>query len=85
VVAAVTRRGGKDRALDALEMIERLGIETVGFDREQAVTAAFLRVETGLGSADSAAAALAALDGVLVTSDEDFKRVGKKIKIHWLR
>jgi predicted nucleic acid-binding protein len=49
------------------------------------VTAAFLRSETGLGYADAVAAAVAAFDGVLVTSDEDFQRVGKKIKIHWLK
>lgn len=85
VVAAVTRQSGRDRALDAIEILERLGVETVGFDQEQAVAAAFLRAETGLAFADSAAAALAAIHGALVTSDVDFKRVGKKIKIHWLK
>jgi predicted nucleic acid-binding protein len=82
----VAKNTSKDRAVEIVPMLEQLGIKLVDFSTRNAVDAAALRLDSGLAFADSAAASLAIeTNSTLVTSDPDFERVGKTIKIIWLK
>ena len=81
----VARRVSIVKAHEAIKAIEKLRIESADFDRPRMIRAAELRLRTGLAFADSAAAGLALETGsVLVTSDRDFKKVEKLIKLRWV-
>ena len=85
VYYSVWHTQGKLRADDLLLMLHRLPVEIVEATKAQAEQAAALRAEHGLPYADAFAAVLALQsDATLVTSDKDFARVEKKIRILWV-
>ena len=81
----VARQESRAKAHEALRAVESLRIESADFDRPRMIRAAEFRLRTGLAFADSAAAELALeTGGALVTSDRDFKKAEKLIKIRWV-
>lgn len=72
---------GIEKATTALKTMSAV-LESVAVDEELAEAAAILKHQTKLGYADCYAAALALrMDATLVTSDPDFKKLGKKLKM----
>jgi predicted nucleic acid-binding protein len=81
----ILRKGGVQEARRAVGVLEHIGVQVLPLDQDQVIAAAQLKHESGLAMADAAAVAAAvAFNGMLVTSDKDFKRLEKKVKIHWV-
>jgi predicted nucleic acid-binding protein len=81
----ILRKGGAQEARRAVGVLEHIGVQILPLDQDRIIAAAQLKHETGLAIADAVAAATAlGLNCQLVTSDKDFKRVEKKVKIHWV-
>jgi predicted nucleic acid-binding protein len=76
---------GESRAHQAETNVQQMPISIPTADRERATRAAVLKQKHGLGYADAFAAELAIDHGAwLVTSDPDFEKVGKGLKLHTL-
>jgi len=85
VAYIVERRWGKGQLYRVLGTLEATQIEFVPVERELALTAASIKAEHPLASADTFAAALAIQKGaVLVTGDQEFKALEDVLNIHWL-
>jgi len=85
VYYAIWRTAGEEAAPEKVGEIARLPIEVVDVDIALAGSAARLKAEHNLPYADCFAGALAqARRAALVTSDRDFERVEKFIKILWV-
>jgi predicted nucleic acid-binding protein len=85
VYYSVWRVRGEKAASAKLREIAQLPIEIVGVDMELGKLAASLKAEHNLPYADCFAAALAvARKAALVTGENVFKRVGSRVKVHWL-
>jgi predicted nucleic acid-binding protein len=81
VACVLARYFGTDKALRCIEAA-RGAIEIVAVWERQALDTAVLRLRYKLGLADSFAAELAMRMGAtLVTSDPDFARLGKQLKV----
>ena len=79
------RTKGFETAEEALLVMEQLGIELVGADKQLMYTAAKLKARYPIALGDCAAAALALLkECPVVTGDPEFKRLGDDVKVHWL-
>jgi predicted nucleic acid-binding protein len=86
VLYRVERRQGGEALNIANRFVETMPLEVVALDLELARVAARLKVDHGLGLADASAAALALnRKAELVTSDFDFKPLGRQIKIRWVK
>ncbi|HTQ52795.1 MAG TPA: PIN domain-containing protein [Candidatus Acidoferrales bacterium] len=86
VLYKMERKQGKAGYETARQFERTTPLETVPVDRELAESAALLKNEYDLGLADAFAAALAKdKKAELVTSDQEFKAVGKEIRINWLK
>jgi len=84
VYYSVWRVRGEKAAEGKLREIAQLPIEIVNADPELTKLAARLKAQHNLPYADCFAAALAqAKKAPLVTSDRDFKRVAKAVKLLW--
>jgi predicted nucleic acid-binding protein len=85
VFYSVWRAHGEEAARAKLYDIAQLPVEIINVEMELAKSAATLKAEHNLPYADCFAAALAqARKATLVTSDEDFERVGSKLRIIWV-
>ena len=85
VYYSVWRTKGEEAANQTLREISQLPIEVVDADVELTRQAAALKANHNLPYADCFAAALAvARKAGLVTSDNDFERVGSLLKISWV-
>ena len=78
-------RRGEEKARRTLSDLLRLPIHLVPVDSEQALKAAEIKAVHKMPYVDCLAAALAELRGaVLVTSDRDFERLGRRVRVLWI-
>lgn len=76
------KQSGEEYARRFAREAETLPLVILNVDRERATRAAELKAAQGLGYADSFAAALALeLAATLVTSDPEFSKIGKRLKL----
>ncbi|HXL21801.1 MAG TPA: type II toxin-antitoxin system VapC family toxin [Candidatus Dormibacteraeota bacterium] len=76
------KQGGEATARRLARETETLPLVILAADRDRATRAAELKATQGLGYADSFAAALALeLAATLVTSDPEFTKIGKRLKV----
>jgi predicted nucleic acid-binding protein len=79
------QRHGEQVARETMANLSRLPIEIVPLDLSQAIKAGELKARHHIPYVDCLAAALAALQlGTLVTSDRDFKKLGRHFPILWI-
>lgn len=78
-------RRGEERARSAMSRLSRLPIEVIPVDMAQAAKAAEIKALHKIAYADSIAASLAEIrHSVLVTSDRDFEKLGRRIQVLWI-
>ena|SRR5579864_2245434 len=78
-------RHGEEKARAALSNLLRLPIQLVPVDLEQALKAGEIKAVHKIPYVDCIAAALAELrNAVLVTSDRDFEKLGRRVRILWI-
>jgi len=80
------RQMGETVANEAIASVHRLSLEITAADQRAALGAAKLKILHGLYYSDAFAADLALqTKGTLVTSDSDFQKIARKVKILWLK
>jgi predicted nucleic acid-binding protein len=85
VFYVVWQKRGEEAARRAIENLSRLSIKPIPVDLEQSLKAAEIKTRHKMPYMDSLAAALAEIrQAVLVTSDRDFAKLGRRIPILWL-
>jgi predicted nucleic acid-binding protein len=78
-------RRGEEKARSTLSDLLRLPIQLVPVDLEQALKAGEIKAAHKIPYVDCLAAALAELrNAVLVTSDRDFEKLGRRVRILWI-
>ena len=76
---------GEEAARRVMGSIARLPLEVIPADIAQISKAAEIKSMHKIPYADSVAAALAELrQAILITSDHDFRKLGRRIQVHWL-
>ena len=76
---------GEEAARKAIGNLSGLPIETVSVDLQQSLKAGEIKARHKIPYVDCIAAALAETrQAVLVTSDRDFKKLGRRIEVLWL-
>jgi predicted nucleic acid-binding protein len=86
VYSLAWRHGGEGQAEAAFSTVLQLPIRLVDADLRSAMRAAEIKQRHGLHFTDCFAAELALRNkATLITSDTDFRRLGQRIKIDWLR
>jgi len=77
---------GRREMEQVLSRLGAFGLQVVAADRDSAVRAGLIKVETGIPYVDSFGVELAgrALNRVLVTADFDFKPASRSVKIEFL-
>ena len=79
------QRRGEEVARRAIENLSRLSIQPVSVDFEQSLKAGEIKTRHKIPYVDCLAAALAETrQAILVTSDRDFEKLGRRIPILWL-
>lgn len=80
------QRNGEEAAQSQLANLTRLSLELVPVDLAQVVLASELKVRHKIPYVDCIAAALAIQhDAILVTSDRDFEKLGRRVDVLWLK
>jgi len=75
---------GREAAIGAIQDLEKLGFTVVPTEPQEACQASELKNRLGLHYSDAVAVATAiALKCTVVTSDPDFEKAGKVVKILW--
>lgn len=86
VYGGVFREHGRDRALTVMSALQPLPISLVDITPQRALQAAEVKSKYWLHYSDSFAAALAIENkATLVTSDNDFRKLGHGFPIVWLK
>jgi predicted nucleic acid-binding protein len=86
VYGKILRDSGPEQALRAVHAVSPLPIEVLDATRPRAFQAADVKARYKLYYVDSFAAALAIEHkATLVTSDSDFRRLGHKFPVIWLK
>ncbi|HEV2730539.1 MAG TPA: type II toxin-antitoxin system VapC family toxin, partial [Terriglobales bacterium] len=76
---------GEELARKTIGNLSRLSIETVPVDLEQSLRAGEIKARHKIPYVDCIAAALAIMrQAVLVTSDRDFEKLGRRIRVLWI-
>jgi predicted nucleic acid-binding protein len=84
VFAVMWAQRGEDKALSTIGKLEVV-VRVVAVDMNQSLTAGEIRKEHNLPFLHCLTAALAELhEGVLVTSDREFEKLGRRVHMHWL-
>ncbi len=79
------QRNGEESARNTMTSLRRLPIELINVDLPQVTQAAEIKARHKIPYVDCMAAALADIQhAVLVTSDHDFKKLGRHARILWL-
>jgi predicted nucleic acid-binding protein len=79
------QRRGEEAAQNAMARLSRLPIELVSVDLTQAMQAGEIKARHKIPHVDCIAAALAlARQAILVTSDRDFEKLGRRVQVLWL-
>ena len=77
---------GEESARRILAGLSRLPVELVSVDLEQSLLAGEIKARHKIPYVDCVAAGLAILQqAVLVTSDRDFEKLGRRVEILWIR
>jgi predicted nucleic acid-binding protein len=77
---------GEESARRTLAVLSRLPLELVSVDLAQSLQAGEIKARHKIPYVDCVAAALAILQqAVLVTSDRDFEKLGRRVEILWIR
>lgn len=85
VLYVIESRYGDSKRDEIERLLDQMHVEVVPVDREIARQAAHFKATSKIPYADSFAAALAFVRKAdLVTGDDDFRCVEKKVKITWL-
>lgn len=85
ILADRERRGAVSDAQETWALIQKLPIKLIDIDRALAIAGAHIQASHSLNRADPFAAALAERqNAVLVTSNEDYKKIEKLVTIKWL-
>jgi len=75
---------GEEAARQILARLSRLAIETVPVDLAQSLKAGEIKAVHKIPYVDSIAAALAEMrNGILVTADRDFEKLGRRVQVLW--
>ena len=81
----VWQHHGEEAARTAIGRLSRLPIEIVSVEQAQALKAGEIKALHELSFVDCVAAALAELrSSILVTTDRDFQKLGRRIQVLWL-
>src|SRR5579863_2396650 len=81
----VWQRHGQEKALHTIGNLSRLPMDLVPVDVAQALKAGEIKAVHKIPYVDCLAAALAELrNAVLVTSDRDFEKLGRRVQVLWL-
>jgi predicted nucleic acid-binding protein len=79
------QKTGEQSARSVIARLSRLPIELVAVDAPQSIHAGEIKVRHKIPYVDCLAASLAvARHAVLVTSDRDFQKLGRRIQVLWL-
>lgn len=79
------QKRGEEVARRAIHNLSRLSIQHVPVDLEQSLKAGEIKARYKMSYVDCLAAALAMLrQGVLVTGDRDFEKLGRQARILWI-
>jgi predicted nucleic acid-binding protein len=79
------KRRGEEKARQTIASLSRLPVQIVAVDLDQALKAGELKAVHKIPYVDCVAAALAMLrQGILVTSDRDFERLGRHFPVLWI-
>ncbi|HXM21481.1 MAG TPA: type II toxin-antitoxin system VapC family toxin [Terriglobales bacterium] len=79
------QRRGEEKARQTIASLSPFPLEIVPVDLLQALKAAEIKALHKMAYVDCVAAALAELRGaVLVTSDRDFEKLGRRVQVLWL-
>ena len=79
------QKRGEEMARKGIHNLSRLSIQPVPVDLEQSLKAGELKARYKMSYVDCLAAALAMLhQGVLVTGDRDFEKLGRQAKVLWI-
>ena len=79
------RRGGLERAQDALALIRQLPIEILPVDEQSVFSAAHIKAHYVLSYADTFVVATAqSEEGIILTGDPEFQTVEALVTIEWL-
>jgi len=79
------RRRGEEKARQTIASLSRLPLQIVPVDLSQALKAGEIKAVHKIPYVDCIAAALAILhEAVLVTSDSDFEKLGRRFPILWI-
>ncbi len=82
----VWQKRGEEMARKAIANLARLSIHPVPVDLNQSLQAAEIKVFHKIPYVDCLAAALAIIRGaVLVTGDRDFEKLGRRVRVLWIR
>ncbi|MBI3754194.1 MAG: type II toxin-antitoxin system VapC family toxin [Deltaproteobacteria bacterium] len=85
VYYSLYRSKGKEKAEEALLIMEQLPIKLVDIDKGIAYQAAQFKANHAIAFGDCFAAALAlCMDYPLVTGDKEFKKLGDKVHVEWI-
>jgi predicted nucleic acid-binding protein len=72
-------------ARKAIDNLSRLSIQPVAVDLEQSLKAGEIKARYKMSYMDCLAAALAMLgQGILVTGDRDFEKLGRQARVLWI-
>lgn len=81
----VRRRFGKEKAIEALNLIEQLPVEISDIDRELTLHAAEIKSIIPISYADTFCIATALKYGAkILTGDPEFKQIEKMAEVEWL-
>jgi len=79
------QKRGEEVARKAIQNLSRLSVQPVPVDLEQSLKAGEIKTRHKMSYVDCLAAALAMLrQGILVTGDRDFEKLGRQAKILWI-
>jgi len=79
------QKRGEEVARKAIQNLSRLSIQPVPVDLEQSLKAGEIKARCKMSYVDCLAAALAMLrQGILVTGDRDFEKLGRQAKVLWI-
>ncbi|MBI5233145.1 MAG: type II toxin-antitoxin system VapC family toxin, partial [Deltaproteobacteria bacterium] len=80
------RAKGEEKAEDVLLVMEQLPINIVDIDTSLMYQAARLKANHSISIGDCIAAALAMNKGYpVLTGDKEFKKLGEKLRVEWVR
>jgi predicted nucleic acid-binding protein len=86
VYYSIYRSQGEEKAEESILIIEQLPIKIADVDRDLMYQAAKLKANHAIALGDCLAAALAKnMNYTIVTGDKEFKKLGNKVRVEWIK